>query len=397
MGGSDKKRAGFSRRVLGIILAVGFIIGFIPIGNVKKVEAAADAYVSVTATAMYDYAYDVLDYVNEERTKYGLNPVYMDEELMRAAMQRAAESCVTGEAYEHSEIDNSIAHSRPDGTTCFTVSYKSMGENIAMGQKTPYKVMYGDGGTTMDHSSWMRSQGHKDNILNEKWKSVGIGVVYFNGRYKYYWSQEFSMYSADTPARKYGTEKMQFTVGVTASVYNRLINNGALNGNTMDESDSNGYNDGTDNSDGGSGTKPVKGEWRTDGIGWWFQVGETYLKNSWLKAQNKWYAFGADGYMLTGWQYLESKYYYFGSDGALAMDEWRGGYYLSGSGAWNYPYYGSWKRDGAGWWYGDSSGWYAVNQWQKIDGRWYYFDSSGYMVTNVYIDGYYLGADGAMQ
>ncbi len=52
------------------------------------------------------------------------------------------------------------------------------------------------------------------------------------------------------------------------------------------------------------------------------------------------------------------------------------------------------KRKYTGYWIEDSVGWYPTDTWQKIDGVWYYFDASGYMVTNQYIDGYWLGADG---
>ena len=50
-------------------------------------------------------------------------------------------------------------------------------------------------------------------------------------------------------------------------------------------------------------------------------------------------------------------------------------------------------QDSTGWWYKMDSTW-AVG-WKQIDGKWYYFDSTGYMKYSCYIDGYYLGADGA--
>ena len=34
--------------------------------------------------------------------------------------------------------------------------------------------------------------------------------------------------------------------------------------------------------------------------------------------------------------------------------------------------------------------------WQQIDGSWYYFQSWGGMAADTTIDGYCLGADGAM-
>jgi len=234
------------RTALSLIIATIMILGLVvvPKYNVKSVEAA-DAYVSVNALRCYDYCFEVLDYVNEERRKNGLNEVTMDEELMEAAMQRAAESAVIGAAYDHNEIDDSRAHTRPDGTRCFTVNSKSMGENIAYGQATPYRVMYNkssdidpNNSSDMDHTSWMRSSGHRDNILygakstdKYSWKSVGIGMVYYAGNYYYYWAQEFSAYDATLPAtRRTDRVSTTFSVGVTNEIYSRLQSRGLLNG-----------------------------------------------------------------------------------------------------------------------------------------------------------------------
>ena len=71
------------------------------------------------------------------------------------------------------EIDDNVAHHRANGDSCFSLSPKAGGENIAYGQRTPYSVMYNQSdeidpysSTDMDHSSWMRSAGHRKNILN---------------------------------------------------------------------------------------------------------------------------------------------------------------------------------------------------------------------------------------
>jgi uncharacterized protein YkwD len=42
---------------------------------------------------------------------------------------------------------------------------KMIAENVAMGQKTPFAVVY----------AWMRSAGHRRNMTNEAYTSVGFG------------------------------------------------------------------------------------------------------------------------------------------------------------------------------------------------------------------------------
>lgn len=119
---------------------------------------AADTQ-DVSGVARYDYAYKVLELVNEEREGEGLAPLAMDQDLLDAAMLRAAEIAVE------------FSHTRPDGTDCFTACDKMYGENIAYGTGrgygTPASVMKG----------WMDSTGHRMNILNDGYQTLGVGCI----------------------------------------------------------------------------------------------------------------------------------------------------------------------------------------------------------------------------
>ena len=116
----------------------------------------------------------VVQLVNEEREKVGLNPVTIDDGVTAAANVRAKET------------KTSFSHTRPDGTSCFTalkeqnVNYRGAGENIAWGQKTPEAVM----------EAWMNSSGHRANILNEKFTKIGVGL-YQDSNGRNYWAQMF--------------------------------------------------------------------------------------------------------------------------------------------------------------------------------------------------------------
>lgn len=120
------------------------------------------------------YASQVVDLVNEERGKVGLNALAFDKKTSIAADVRAE------------EIKQSFSHTRPDGTSFTTVlaengvTYKSAGENIAWGQRTPEEVV----------KAWMNSEGHRKNILNEKFTSIGVGYYENNGTA--YWTQLFT-------------------------------------------------------------------------------------------------------------------------------------------------------------------------------------------------------------
>lgn len=125
-------------------------------------------------TSIGNYAGEVLRLVNVERAKAGLPALTTNSTLTAAANKRAQET------------KQSFSHTRPDGSSCFTVlaeygiSYRTAGENIAYGQRTPQEVVNG----------WMNSPGHRANILKSSFGKVGIGVYESNG--VIYWSQLFT-------------------------------------------------------------------------------------------------------------------------------------------------------------------------------------------------------------
>ena len=116
-------------------------------------------------------------------------------------------------------------------------------------------------------------------------------------------------------------------------------------------------------------------EWKSDGSGWWVQDTDNwYPADAWQKIDGVWYYFKPDGYMATG--------------------EYYNGYWFNADGSWDPQYNLSWMSNVTGWWVEDISGWWPSDAWLKIDGCWYYFDGNGYMVSNCYVDGYWIGADG---
>ena len=68
-------------------------------------------------------AVECIDYVNEERALYGIQPLKVDEDLMKTAQQRAAEIM----------IDFDYGHYRPDGTYFTTTGNKVVSEIICAG------------------------------------------------------------------------------------------------------------------------------------------------------------------------------------------------------------------------------------------------------------------------
>ncbi|MEU7722346.1 CAP domain-containing protein [Streptomyces tibetensis] len=119
-------------------------------------------------------AAQVLSLVNEERAKVGCSPV-------------AANSALTDLAQSYSEdmaARGFFDHTDPDGRTPWDRAEKAGisnlgGENIARGQADAAAVM----------DAWMNSPGHRANILNCDFKTLGVGVELGSGGP--WWTQDF--------------------------------------------------------------------------------------------------------------------------------------------------------------------------------------------------------------
>lgn len=124
--------------------------------------------------AMDAYAKRVVELVNAERAKAGLSPLSVHTAAAGAAQTRSR------------EIETVFSHTRPDGSAFSSVlasagiNFRGAGENIAYGQQTPEEVM----------ETWMNSAGHRANILNSSFTSIGVGH-YKNSAGVNYWTQLF--------------------------------------------------------------------------------------------------------------------------------------------------------------------------------------------------------------
>ena len=138
-----------------------------PKATAAPIPTAIPAAPVSSGLSMSAMAAEVAAQVNAERAKYGLSSLTVSDELTRAACVRA------------SEIVRQFSHTRPDGSSCFTVSGAAYGENIAKGQSSADRVMV----------AWMSSEGHRANILRESYGSIGVCALKVNG--VIYWVQLF--------------------------------------------------------------------------------------------------------------------------------------------------------------------------------------------------------------
>ncbi|HHQ8633195.1 TPA: CAP domain-containing protein [Clostridioides difficile] len=129
-----------------------------------------------TSESFSAYQKEVVDLVNIERAKAGLNPLTLDSSISNVATKKS-QDMIDNNYFSH----NSPTYGSPfDMLKKFGISYKTAGENIAMGQKTPKEVV----------NAWMNSEGHRKNIMNPNFSKIGVGVAQKSGG-SIYWTQIF--------------------------------------------------------------------------------------------------------------------------------------------------------------------------------------------------------------
>ena len=185
----SSKEATHMKKIFGKLISVILIMA-ICIAPIQ-VYAAGDNYtVSVPGIFHYDMAQEVLTYVNELRESLGVSQLKMDTSLMTSAMQRAAEIAVY------------FDHTRPDGSSCFSINGKMYGENIAAGSSTASGA----------YNQWYNSSGHYANMVNSSYNSIGIGCFSYGSTY--YWVQVFGFSSASSVDTRNGKENVTPSVTI---------------------------------------------------------------------------------------------------------------------------------------------------------------------------------------
>lgn len=146
--------------------------------NVKTMKKEAEEVLAANASTRQYF----LEQTNATRKANGVAPVTLDYDLSIVATIRTFELT----------YGNTLSHTRPDGRRFYTIlkdygfkagylnGTKYYGENMAYWQYTDESA----------YTALIASSGHKQNILDTRWKKMGVGTFTFSGRR--YWIQLFT-------------------------------------------------------------------------------------------------------------------------------------------------------------------------------------------------------------
>ena len=132
--------------------------------------------VTETVSSVNSMEKQVASLTNSKRKAAGLGSLTLDSQLSKLARMKAEDMAKKG-YFSHTSPTYGSAF---DMMKKYGVSYRTAGENIAKGQKTPEAVMNG----------WMNSSGHRANILSSTYTHIGVGYAK-DSKGNTYWVQIF--------------------------------------------------------------------------------------------------------------------------------------------------------------------------------------------------------------
>jgi uncharacterized protein YkwD len=138
-------------------------------GLVRKRVAQPENVPSTKPSAIQILDFEKLAFslINQKRAEIGLEPLAWSDEVAKIARLHS-ENMVKFNFFSHRGIDGKMVDDRADSLGLS--KWTAMGENIAYnrGYKNPIETAV---------EKWMLSEGHRENLLSERWKESAIGIA----------------------------------------------------------------------------------------------------------------------------------------------------------------------------------------------------------------------------
>lgn len=132
------------------------------------------------AADSFELERQAFELINKQREISGLPSLVWSDDVARIARMHS-ENMAKFDFFSHKGIDGMMVNERAD--LLGIRKWRAIGENIAynQGYKNPVEFAV---------KLWMESPGHRENLLNSRWKESGIGVAVTNDG-TYYFTEVF--------------------------------------------------------------------------------------------------------------------------------------------------------------------------------------------------------------
>jgi uncharacterized protein YkwD len=134
--------------------------------------SALPAHARATTVELTTLDTGVLQQLNAIRTLHGLVPLKLDSSLNQSAAQHSVEMGIKG-YFEHNSANGTVFWKRIQRFyPASTYGYWSVGENLLWSSPDvdPVQAM----------RMWMNSPEHRANILNPRWRQIGVSAVHLD-------------------------------------------------------------------------------------------------------------------------------------------------------------------------------------------------------------------------
>ena len=148
--------------------------------RVYREKEAPNETIVKKAVTNFEFERKAFDEINQQRSAIGLQSLTWSDDAAKIARVHS-ENMANFKFFSHEGLDGSMVNDRADS---FGVSkWRAIAENIAYnrGYANPISFVV---------ERWMKSTGHRENILNNRWKESGIGIA-ITADGTYYFTQVF--------------------------------------------------------------------------------------------------------------------------------------------------------------------------------------------------------------
>ena len=181
------------RKVAALSLVTASMLGGLLLLQPSHVAAFGGCSTEPAPVVNADFEAQVVQLVNAERAKQNLPPLKVLSSLTAAARHHAMDMAVDN-YFSHDSMDLAggqltFACGTFDRISLWYKGWSGAAENIAAGLNSPQQVV----------DAWMKSDGHRANILNSAYTEFGVGYYSGSGQFPAYWVQDFGVRSDVTP------------------------------------------------------------------------------------------------------------------------------------------------------------------------------------------------------
>ncbi|MBM0067449.1 CAP domain-containing protein [Alkalicoccobacillus gibsonii] len=139
-------------------------------------QSKKELYTQASNELKEGFEYQLFDLTNASRVNHGLGVLTWDEQVRETARNHSLDMA-ENQYFSHTNLQGQSPFDRMEQDD---ISFKTAGENLAYGQMS----------SIFAHEGLMNSQGHRENILQDRFLRLGVGVA-FNEQSQPYYTENF--------------------------------------------------------------------------------------------------------------------------------------------------------------------------------------------------------------